>query len=71
MLISIIILNISILKNSLAEETIINYEDGKKTDSVTGGLVGNTIKIFRGAPKREIPEKWKKLILVMLIIKII
>ena len=42
---------------------IINFEDGKSTDSVTKGLIGNTIKIFRKTPIKEIPNKWKNLII--------
>ena len=41
---------------------IINYEDGTKTDSVTKGIVSDTIKIFRGINKQDIPKKWYKLI---------
>ena len=41
---------------------IINYEDGTKTDSVTKGIVSDTITIFRGINKNEIPKKWYKLI---------
>ena len=42
---------------------IINFEDGTDTDSVTKGLIGNTIKIFRKTSYKNIPDKWKKLIL--------
>ena len=42
---------------------IINFEDGKSTDSVTKGLVGNTIKIFRKISLKDIPAKWRNLIL--------
>ena len=42
---------------------VINFEDGKDTDSVTKGLIGNTIKIFRKISLKDIPDKWKKLIL--------
>ena len=42
---------------------IINFEDGKSTDSVTKGLIGNTIKIFRKTSIKEIPNKWKNLII--------
>ncbi len=41
---------------------IINYEDGTKTDSVTKGIVSDTITIFRGINKHNIPKKWSKLI---------
>ena len=42
---------------------IVNFEDGKSTDSVTKGLIGNTIKIFRKISPKDIPDKWKNLIL--------
>ena len=42
---------------------VINFEDGKDTDSVTKGLIGNTIKIFRKISLKDVPDKWKKLIL--------
>ena len=42
---------------------IINFEDGKSTDSVTKGLIGDTIKIFRKIPLKDIPAKWSNLIL--------
>ena len=42
---------------------IVNFEDGKSTDSVTKGLIGNTIKIFRKISFKDIPDKWKNLIL--------
>ena len=42
---------------------IINFEDGKSTDSVTKGLIGDTIKIFRKTSIKEIPNKWKNLII--------
>ncbi len=42
---------------------IINFEDGTDTDSVTKGLIGNTVKIFRKISHKDIPCKWKKLIL--------
>ena len=42
---------------------IVNFEDGKSTDSVTKGLIGNTIKIFRKISLKDVPDKWKKLIL--------
>ena len=41
---------------------IINYDDGKNTDSVTKGEVGNIIKISRFIKHTKIPLKWKKLI---------
>ena len=44
---------------------IINYEDGKKTDSITSGIIGNTIKIFRGISEKNIPKKWQKLIIAV------
>ena len=42
---------------------VINYEDGNSTDSVTKGLIGNSIKIFRDTNFVKIPTKWKNLIL--------
>ena len=42
---------------------VINFEDGKDTDSVTKGLVGNTIKIFRKISLKDVPNKWKNLVL--------
>ena len=42
---------------------IVNFEDGKSTDSVTKGLIGNTIKIFRKISFEDIPDKWKNLVL--------
>ena len=42
---------------------IINFGDGKSTDSVTKGLIGDTIKIFRKTSIKEIPNKWKNLII--------
>ena len=42
---------------------IVNFEDGKSTDSVTKGLIGNTIKIFRKISLEDIPDKWKNLVL--------
>ena len=39
---------------------VINYEDGKKTDSITSGMIGNTVKIFRGISQKDIPKKWHK-----------
>lgn len=41
---------------------IINFDDGKNTDSVTKGEVGNIIKIFKFTKPVDIPKKWKKLI---------
>tara|TARA_B100000029_G_scaffold183608_1_gene181165 strand:+ start:4551 stop:6956 length:2406 start_codon:yes stop_codon:yes gene_type:complete len=41
---------------------VINYEDGTETDSVTKGVVADTITIFRGIKEKNIPKKWKKLI---------
>ncbi len=41
---------------------VINFDDGKSTDSVTKGEVGNVIKIFRYVRPQKIPNKWKKLI---------
>ena len=44
---------------------VINYEDGKKTDSITSGMIGNTVKIFRGISQKNIPKKWQKLIIAV------
>ena len=44
---------------------VINYEDGKKTDSITSGMIGNTVKIFRGISQKDIPKKWHKLIVAV------
>ena len=44
---------------------VINYEDGKKTDSITSGMIGNTIKIFRGISEKNIPKKWQRLIIAV------
>jgi len=41
---------------------VINYDDGKNTDSVTKGMVGNTVKFFRYVKHQKIPSKWKQLI---------
>ena len=41
---------------------IINYEDGKNTDSVTKGLIGNSVKISRSTPMTKIPTKWRNLL---------
>ncbi len=41
---------------------VINYDDGKNTDGVTKGAVGNTVKIFRYVKHQKIPSKWKQLI---------
>ena len=44
---------------------VINYKDGKKTDSITSGMIGNTIKIFRGISEKNIPKKWQRLIIAV------
>ena len=44
---------------------VINYEDGEKTNSITSGMIGNTIKIFRDISEKRIPKKWKKLIIAV------
>ncbi len=44
---------------------VINYEDGTSTDSVTKGIVSNTIKIYNKVKNNCIPYKWKKLILAI------
>ena len=44
---------------------VINYEDGSSTDSVTKGMIGNTIKIHNQCQRNKIPAKWKKLILAI------
>lgn len=41
---------------------IINYDDSQDTTTVTGGLVSNTIKIFRNTPSRNLPSKWNLLL---------
>tara|TARA_B110000467_G_scaffold164645_1_gene194803 strand:+ start:67 stop:2487 length:2421 start_codon:yes stop_codon:yes gene_type:complete len=41
---------------------IINFEDGIFTNTVTGGLHSEMIKIFRMISIDKIPQKWKKLI---------
>lgn len=42
---------------------LINYDDDSgKTDSVTGGMAGNKIEIFREIKNEMIPEKWRRLI---------
>ena len=48
--------------NTESSYYLINYDDGKNTDSVTKGEVGNIIKIFRYIKFSSIPKKWKKLI---------
>ena len=40
----------------------INFDESEFTDTVTKGLVGNTIKINRGINPKQIPKKWRKLI---------
>ena len=44
---------------------VINFEDGSSTDSVTKGIVSNTIKIYNKINKIQIPRKWKQLILAI------
>ena len=44
---------------------VINYEDSSSTDSVTKGMIGNTIKIHNQCQRNKIPTKWKKLILAI------
>ncbi len=41
---------------------IIDYEDSKKTDSVTKGISSNTVKILKIAKEFDIPKKWIKLL---------
>ena len=41
---------------------VINYDESSSTTGVTGGLVGNTIKLFRKTPLSLIPVRWKKLV---------
>ena len=41
----------------------INFDESEFTDTVTKGLIGNTIKINRGTSPKQIPKKWKKLII--------
>ena len=45
---------------------VINFEDGSSTDSVTKGLVSNSLKIFRDIDPCKIPKKWKKLIFAVI-----
>ena len=40
----------------------INFDESEFTDTVTKGLVGDTIKINRGINPKQIPKKWRKLI---------
>ena len=40
----------------------INFDESEFTDTVTKGLIDNTIKINRGINSRQIPKKWRKLI---------
>jgi glutamine kinase len=44
---------------------VINFEDSSSTDSVTKGIAGNTIKIYNKVLEKDIPEKWKKLIIAV------
>lgn len=44
---------------------VINFEDGNSTDSVTKGIAGNTIKIHNEILEKDIPKKWKKLIIAI------
>jgi len=41
---------------------VINYDVGNITDSVTKGIVNNTIKIFRNCSLRKLSIKWKSLL---------
>ena len=41
---------------------VINYDEGKSTDSVTKGESSHTIKIFRDVSIVDIPKTWKQLI---------
>jgi len=50
------------IPDSGAPYYIINYEDGNNTDSVTKGLIGNTLKISRTTSIKKIPIKWQKLL---------
>ena len=50
---------------------VINYEDGRSTDSVTKGMIANTVRIHNDTNKKIIPKKWKKLILAIKEIEII
>jgi glutamine kinase len=43
----------------------INFEDGTSTDSVTKGIAGNTIKIYNYTLEKNVPKKWKALILAV------
>ena len=40
---------------------VLNYQEGNRTDAITKGEIGNTIKIFRGINHRRVPRKWRKL----------
>src|SRR3989344_943376 len=44
---------------------IINYDSNGSTNSVTSGIEGKTIKIFRHLPEKEIPEKFRRLIIAI------
>ena len=68
-LIPLIFFSYQIYKNKNKERiankynsTIINFESGNSTDSVTKGIASNTIKIFNHTTTTQIPQKWKKLI---------
>ena len=41
---------------------VINFEEGKSTESVTKGLADNTIRILRSTPDSFLPKKWISLI---------
>lgn len=41
---------------------VINYEDGKSTDSVTKGMIANTVKIHNNTEEKIISKKWHRLI---------
>ena len=41
---------------------VINYDKGQSTVSVTSGMVGNAIKIFRNINKKLLPKQWQNLL---------
>ena len=48
--------------NTGAPYYVINYDEGRSTESVTKGIVNNTVKIFRNCSIRLLPEKLQFLI---------
>ncbi len=41
---------------------VINYDLGKRTDTVTSGLVNNNIRIIKNINNKRLPKPWKNLI---------